>query len=205
MESKEIARKRIVSLIQSVGWTEEQVEKRFGLRKHSVAEWKQGTLATYMNKLPEIADAFDVSVDWLLGRDSYTNTIPRITVIGRIQAGYPIESYDGEFGSVYLPNNVSPNADLFALEVVGDSMMPIVMEGDIIICERTEPNRANGKICVVTIDGESTLKKLKADSSGVTLIPLNPLYKEIHYTKHEVITKDFKVNGVVIESIRKFE
>lgn len=204
MDSKEVARTRILSLIQSAGWTEEQTERRFGLRKHTVAEWKQGEVSTYMNKLPQIADEFDVSIDWLLGRDTHVRPTPIISIIGRIQAGYPIESYEGEFGEIYLPNDVSPSADVFALEVVGDSMMPIVMEGDIIICERTDVSRVNGKICVVTVDGESTLKKLKIDSTGVTLIPLNPMYKEIHYSKPEARSKNFKVDGVLIESIRKF-
>ena len=204
MDSKEVARKRILSLIQSAGWTEEQTERTFGLRKHTVAEWKQGEVATYMNKLPQIADEFDVSIDWLLGGDTHVRPTPIIRIIGRIQAGYPIESYEGEFGEIYLPNDISPSADVFALEVVGDSMMPIVMEGDIIICERTDVNRVNGKICVVTVDGESTLKKLKIDNTGITLIPLNPMYKEIHYSKAEVRSKNFKVDGVLIESIRKF-
>ena len=123
--------------------------------------------------------------------------------MGRIQAGYPIESYEGHFGEIYLPHDVSPNADLFALEIVGDSMMPVFMEGDIIICEKIH-NNYNGKFCVITVDGESTLKKLKVDSSGVTLIPLNPLYKEIHYSKMDTVKKNFRVDGVVIESIRKF-
>ena len=204
MESKEIARKRIADLIQSTGLTNEQADKKFGLRKNTVAEWKSGALSTYMNKLPEIADEFDVSVDWLLGRVSHARPTPIISIVGRIQAGYPIESYEGQFGEIYLPNDINPSADVFALEVVGDSMMPIVMEGDVIICERTDIIRANGKICVITVDNESTLKKLKIDSTGVTLIPLNPMYKEIHYTKPEAKAKNFTVNGVLIESIRKF-
>ena len=203
MGSKEIARKRIVSLIEETYETYKEFEDSLGLKRNTVTEWKRG-VSTFLEILPEIADALGVTTDYLLGHKSAekNKTVP---VIGRIQAGYPIESYEGTYGEIRILDDEKPNTELFALEVVGDSMMPIVMEGDIIICERTEPNRANGKICVVTIDGESTLKKLKADSSGVTLIPLNPLYKEIHYTKHEVITKDFKVNGVVIESIRKFE
>lgn len=205
MDSKEKARMNIISSIEDQYDSFREFEKEMDLKPATVTEWKRGRSSTFMDMLPEIADELGVSVDLLLGRKVKPQGLVSVPIIGRIQAGYPIESYEGTFGEIRIPDDEKPNTELFALEVVGDSMMPIVMEGDIIICERTEPNRANGKICVVTIDGESTLKKLKADSSGVTLIPLNPLYKEIHYTKHEVITKDFKVNGVVIESIRKFE
>lgn len=205
MDSKEKARMHIISSIEDQYDSFREFEKEMDLKPATVTEWKRGRSSTFMDMLPEIADELGVSVDLLLGRKVKPQGLVSVPIIGRIQAGYPIESYEGTYGEIRIPDDEKPNTELFALEVVGDSMMPIVMEGDIIICERIEPNRANGKICVVTIDGESTLKKLKADSSGVTLIPLNPLYKEIHYTKHEVITKDFKVNGVVIESIRKFE
>ena len=204
MDSKEVARKRIADLLQSRGLTNEQADRLFGLRKNSVAEWKSGTLSTYMAKLPEIADEFDVSIDWLLGREPHVRPTPIITIMGRIQAGYPIESYEGNFGEIVLPNDINPSSEVFALEVVGDSMLPLVMDGDIIICEKAELSRANGKICVITVDGESTLKKLKVDSTGVTLIPLNPMYREVHYTKLEARSKNLTVDGVLIESIRKF-
>lgn len=201
MDSKEIVRQRVLSLIDSYEESDISFESRMNLRFHTVAEWRQGKGKTYMNYLSEIADEYGVSIDWLFGRRD--KDAPKVPVIGRIQAGYPIESYEGNFGSIILPNDVSPNADVFALEIVGDSMMPIFMERDIIICEKIH-NNYNGKFCVITIDGESTLKKLKVDSSGVTLVPLNPLYKEIHYTKQEITEKDIRVDGAVIESIRKF-
>ena len=203
MVSKEIARNRIIEHIESHYDSYKQFENALGLKSATVTEWKRG-VSTFMDILPEIAEEFGVSTDYLLGHEKKYAKNNRVQILGRIQAGYPIESYEGHFGEIYLPHDVSPNADLFALEIVGDSMMPLFMEGDVIVCERIDPQRANGKFCVITVDGESTLKKLKVDSSGVTLIPLNPLYKEIHYSKMDTVKKDFRVDGVVIESIRKF-
>ena len=93
--------------------------------------------------------------------------------------------------------------NLFALKVVGDSMMPVVMEGDIIICDKNV-SAADNKICAVTIDGESTLKRVKIDSAGVTLLPTNPLYKEIHLSKQKAEQMNFHIDGVLIQMVRNF-
>lgn len=203
MKSKELARDRILGLIEDRYESYKEFESAMDLKPTTVTEWKRGRSFTFMDILPEIAEEFGVSTDYLLGHEKKYAKNNRVQIMGRIQAGNPIESYEGDFGTIILPNDVSPSADVFALEIVGDSMMPIFMEGDIIICEKIH-NNYNGKFCVITIDGESTLKKLKVDSSGVTLVPLNPLYKEIHYTKQEITEKDIRVDGAVIESIRKF-
>lgn len=203
MVSKEIARKRIIDHIETYYDSFKQFEDNLGLKRNTVTEWKRG-VSTFMEMLPEIADEFGVSTDYLLGHEKKKTGKSSVPIIGRIQAGCPIESYEGHYGTIVLPNDVNPSADLYALEVVGDSMMPIFMEGDIVVCERIDPGKASGKFCVISIDNESTLKKLRIDSEGVTLIPLNPLYKEIHYSKKEMIGKDFRIDGVVIEMVRKF-
>ena len=39
-----------------------------GYSKNAYSEWKSGVTKSYMNKIDSIADYFDVSVDYLLGR-----------------------------------------------------------------------------------------------------------------------------------------
>ena len=205
MDTKEIARKRILALIDSNEPSDICFEAKMKLRAHTVAEWRQGTLKTYMNYLPQIAKEYKVSTDWLLGVET-EEAVPSfisVPIIGSIRAGYPVESYDVENGYVKIPAEMKPAGKLFALEVIGDSMMPLVMDGDKIVCSKNI-NKANGRICVVTVEGESTLKKIKADNAGITLIPLNPIYKEIHYSPEEAKEKGLSIDGVLVQMIRTF-
>jgi transcriptional regulator with XRE-family HTH domain len=42
--------------------------KDLGYSKNAFSEWKSGFTKSYMSKIDEIADYFDVSIDYLLGR-----------------------------------------------------------------------------------------------------------------------------------------
>ena len=206
MESKEIARMRVLSLIDNREPAGIVAEAKFHLRPNSVAEWRAKRSNTFMNILPEIAKEYGVTTDWLLGVEAEEEvpTFIEVPIIGRIRAGYPLETFQVDNGSVKIPADYKPSGECFALEVVGDSMMPLVLEGDIIVCEKMLPAKANGRICVITVDGESTLKRIRIESDGVTLLPINPMYKEMRYSKLECTKKNLHIDGVVVQMIRKF-
>ena len=179
-----------------------------GVSRQAVINWKKGAVPK-IDKIQKIAEYFEVPISYF-GYSFYeelqqTKHSREVSIVGKIQAGYPIESYEDRYGTLYLPHDVGPNAKVFALEVVGDSMIPLVMEGDIIICQKGL--MADGRICVVTVDNESTLKKVRLESNGkgITLIPINPMYKEIHYSAHEAIEKNLTIDGVLIQMVRNFK
>ena len=182
-----------------------------GVSENSVKKWKKGSVPAY-DKVAKIAEYFEVPIEYFyqdIAKKNY-GTINKILdhgssipIVGRIQAGYPVESFDDIEGYVSIPTGLQYSDDLFALRVVGDSMMPLVMDGDIIICNRNIQN-VNNKICAVTFDNESTLKRVRIDSSGVTLIPTNPMYKEIHFSPRKAEEKNFHVDGVLVQMIRNF-
>ena len=205
MDSKEIARQRIVGWIESFYDSYKEFEEELELKPATVTDWKRGRSNTFMSMLPEIAEELGTTTDYLLGHEKNAYEIMSIPIVGRIQAGYPIQSFEDEYGYVRVPSNeYSALSVYFALEVVGDSMMPIIMEGDIIICEKPYSKQIKDKICAVTIDNESTLKRVRMDKNGITLTPTNPMYKEIYLTTSEAEEKGFRVDGVLVQMIRKF-
>ena len=182
-----------------------------GVSENSVKKWKKGSVPAY-DKVAKIAEYFEVPIEYFyqdIAKKNYGtinkifNHGSNIPIVGRIQAGYPVESFDDIEGYVSVPTGVTYSEDLFALTVVGDSMMPLVMDGDIIICNKNVQN-VNNKICAVTVDGESTLKRIRVDSSGVTLIPTNPMYNEIRFSNKDAEEKNFHVDGVLVQMIRNF-
>ena len=197
-------RERIISLIEDNEDSYKEFERKFDLKPGTVSEWKRGRMFNYLDYLVEIADEYQTTTDWLLGRvDDDTPDFKYVFIIGSIRAGYPVESFENNFDYVKIPTEVSPNGQLYALKVIGDSMMPIVIDGDTIILDKNK-DKVNGKICAVTIDNESTLKRVKMDSTGITLIPTNPMYPEMHYSKRIAEEKGFHIDGVLVQMIRNF-
>lgn len=177
-----------------------ELARAIGVSRQAIMGWKDGAKPSIDNVL-KTAEYFGVDPEIFGISNPYkTITTKRIPIIGSIQAGYPVQSFEVSQG--YVTTDLQSES-LYALRVIGDSMMPIVMEGDIIICDKSHSN-PNGKICVVTVDGESTLKKVKRDSTGITLVPTNPMYRELHYSPKQCEEKDLRIDGVLVEMIRKF-
>ena len=124
-----------------------------------------------------------------------------IPVISWVQAGAFAEAIDlwpvgvsGEGDPVFTDKKVSPNA--FGLRVMGDSMEPRYIKGDVIIIDPSIKCECGDK-CVVSLNGETTFKIFKEFEDEIRLIPLNPKYP------HRVIPKnskvDFRVIGKVVD------
>jgi phage repressor protein C with HTH and peptisase S24 domain len=65
--------------------------------------------------------------------------------------------------------------NVFALEVAGDSMMPLYRDGDTIIVARDAPCRRGDRVVVKTSDGEVMAKVLQRKTARtVDLLSLNP-------------------------------
>lgn len=126
-----------------------------------------------------------------------TGSIP---LLGRIAAGFPIEAIaQQESLNLHELMTSQARADMFALEVKGDSMIEEgILHGDLVLCEsRVAAN--DGEIVVALIDNqEATLKRIKIQTNGnVVLTPANAALKPMIYEAHRV-----RVQGVFVGLIR---
>lgn len=71
-----------------------------------------------------------------------------------------------------------PEAATMAVRISGDSMMPLLNDGQIVYV-RQQQELANGEIGIFVLNGEAFCKKLDSESGGVRLISLNPKYQPI--------------------------
>lgn len=68
---------RIDGLLQEKNINKTKFLSDLGYSKNAYSEWKKGITQSYMNKIDKIADYFNVSTDYLLGRtDDPAFTIP---------------------------------------------------------------------------------------------------------------------------------
>ena len=117
-----------------------------------------------------------------------------------IHAGFPSPATDYMTQAIDLNKElVKHPAATFYGRVVGDSMVDAgVDEGDILVIDRALEAK-DGDMAVCFVDGEFTLKYLKMENDGITLVPANPKYPQIRITEGV----DFKMWGVVTYIIKK--
>jgi len=112
-----------------------------------------------------------------------------IPILGAIAAGGLVEPYTDTVERLEF-NGLLPQAECFALRVMGDSMIEdLIGEGDIVILRPvSEPKRLkNGTIVAARVVGEgTTLKHFYRQGGQVTLQPGNSRYPPIQVPATEV-------------------
>lgn len=97
--------------------------------------------------------------------------------------------------------------DTFAVDVAGDSMLPTIMEGDLILVDpRCNDVDLKNEICVVTYEGAEYVKRITFNEKFITLMSDNQdkeTYPPIMVLRDE--NTDFKCHGVVIEVRRRLK
>ncbi len=106
---------------------------------------------------------------------------PSIPVIGYAQAGddgffddagYPVGA---GWDEVTLPNFHPHEQPTYALEISGDSMLPLYREGDIIVVSPASDLRRGDRVVLKTIGGEVMAKELiRSTNTRIELKSLNP-------------------------------
>lgn len=123
----------------------------------------------------------------------------KVSILGYICAGIPIDAITEIVGDYFITEEKAKTGKFFALKVKGDSMFPYILEDDIVLF-RQQNNCENGQICAVMVNGDdATIKIVKKDDTGITLIPYNPTYPKIHYSNEEIIKKPVIIAGVFEE------
>jgi len=160
--------------------------------------WERGASQPDNNLLQALADYFHVTTDYLLGRDRPSKGV-KIPVLGRVQAGIPIEAVEDVIDYEEITPEMAAQGEYFALQIRGDSMAPRIREGDVVIV-RKQSAVENGDVAVVLVNGEdATVKRFFQTEQGVKLLSSNPAYEPLFYTASEVKSLPVVVIGKVVE------
>ncbi|WP_322622144.1 S24 family peptidase [Aedoeadaptatus coxii] len=124
----------------------------------------------------------------------------KIPVVGKIPAGVPVEAIEDIVDYIDIPEDwTKGNAEFIGLEVKGDSMYPVMLDGDRVVI-RVQPTAETGDICACYVNGyDATLKRIALTSNSITLKPENPSYPPETYTHPGEVT----IVGKVVEIRRK--
>ncbi len=156
-------------------------------------------------KLPENASANDIFNSFTPsvikgGLDNTKQNSSKVSVLGSIAAGTPIEAIQQEVDKVALPEDLKNNGEHFGLKIKGDSMIDAgINDGDTVIIKKTS-NADNGEIAVVLIDDqEATLKKIRKKGKTIALEAANKSYDTKIYAANRI-----KIQGKLVSLYRNF-
>ncbi|MBM3607968.1 MAG: helix-turn-helix transcriptional regulator [Alphaproteobacteria bacterium] len=194
-------------------WTAiDALASRYGLTPSALAK-KAGLDATTFNKskrktgegrprwpstesIAKILQATGASLDEFMQLVMAVEGVPkagqkRVPLIGMAQAGSGGYFDDGGFptGSgwdeITFPNVVDENA--YALEIAGDSMLPVFRDGDIVIVSPAAPVRRGDRVVVKTRKGEVLAKELRRHTARtIDLKSLNADHEDRQFDENEI-------------------
>ena len=201
-----------------LGITQKEVADFVGVSEATVSRWESGHIDNMRrDRIAALSKILRMSPLAIMGIDDdlssrLPNMVPidartfRVPIVGRVAAGRPIVVDEEIIGYEYIDNKYSKDGhEYFGLRIVGKSMEPTIMDGDIVIVRR-QNYVESGEIAIVLIDGEeATAKEVKESADGITLIGHNAaVYTPHFYSAQEVKNLPVQIIGRVVQSIRKF-
>lgn len=202
-------------LIQNSGITVYKISKDTGISESLMSQWKSGRQLPKYDSLNILADYFNVSGDYLLGRTDNPNVNTKNNVMEKtspeaenkpqkqpkkpiiklpiypqpVSAGTGLDLFDADPEWIAAEKNKKTNEADFIVIVSGDSMLPKFHDGDLVLIKQT-PSVQEGEIGIFSVDNESYIKKMGVGE----LISLNPNYDNIPLNEWN----DIKCFGLVI-------
>jgi len=182
------------------------LSKKVDVAMRTLQRWEKGDQVPDSNYLMRLAKYTGVRPEWLLtgegelypSRPSHTNIIPfrkdqlvknvllmDIPLLASVPAGKTNAMYYPDFAERYVTVDNVRDQNAFALIVKGNSMSPKIEDGDIVVISPREEAR-NGDICVVRVNDEDVLKKIKIEEQHVHLIPLNTNFEPLTVRKRDI-------------------
>lgn len=187
------------------------------MNKSDLSQYVSGKNEPGQDKLFVLGNALNVNEAWLMGYDvpcgrnvankggvATNKKGVTINVLGRVAAGIPIDAITDIIDTEEITEEMARAGEYFGLKVRGDSMIPNICDGDVVIV-RQQDDAESGDIVIATINGnEATCKRLRKHSDGIELISINPSYSPMDFSNEEIQNKPVKIIGKVVELRRKF-
>lgn len=212
--NKQVMAQNIKMYMEDKGISRKEFCKRLGFAYSTVTDWLNAEKYPRIDKIEMMATFFGVSKADLVEPHTATHSPAkppapsqqprdkgiRIPVLGRVVAGIPIEAIEEVIDWEEIPQRLAASGKFFALRVCGHSMEPRILEGDVVIVRQQE-DVDSGDIAIVLVNGdEATVKRVKKQEDGITLIATNTSVYEPHfYSNQEIRDLPVRILGKVVE------
>ncbi len=208
IDQKKIFSKNLNYFLSQMNKTQKEVADAISVSPQTFNTWCQGIALPRMGKVQKLADYFHIEKSDLI--DERNETISKtkrqgiaINIYGRVAAGIPIEMIEDIVDTEEISEDMAKTGEYFGLIIKGNSMLPNICDGDIVII-RCQEDAENGDTVIATVNGnDATCKRLRKYKDGIELISNNPSYDPMYFSNQDVAEKPVKILGKVVELRRK--
>ncbi|HSQ75754.1 MAG TPA: XRE family transcriptional regulator, partial [Bacteroidota bacterium] len=151
-----------------------------GVVARTLQRWEKGEQVPDGVSITRLAKATGVQASWLLTGDGDMYAVPSrpenmyvlpgssrrrnrlvdLPLISAVPAGRVATLFHPDYAEDYVTVDDIKDPQAFALKVKGNSMATRIEDGDVVVVSPQQEARS-GDVCVVRVNGEDTLKKVK--------------------------------------------
>lgn len=193
------------ALCTKAGKSPAAVARDLGLSSATTSQWKNRGSTPSAKTLSKISEYFGVTTDSLLGGGRVTHERgKRIGVLSSVGAGIPMEAvdvFDQDDPEAWeeISADLANTGEFFALRIKGDSMLPRIRRGDIVIVRKQE-SVEEGECAIVLVNGnEGVCKRVHYRDDGIALLSNNEEYLPIVFSKQQIRDMPVRIVGKVEE------
>lgn len=178
------------------------VSRDLGIPYSTLTDWYNGNIYPRIDKIQLLANYFGIQKSDLVENNSNINK--NIPILGTVKAGYDWLAEENVIGYIIDRDTIKDYEkninEYFALKVTGDSMLPLLSDGDLVIVH-DQDDVESGQTAVVLINGEeATVKKVIKTNEGIELHAMNPYYPVKKFTFDDMKNIPIKIIGRVKEA-----
>ncbi|MGI2025289.1 S24 family peptidase [Shewanella glacialipiscicola] len=191
--------KRIKEMRVYKGYTQKSLAKKLLVTPMAISQWETDKTEPKGANLRALCLLFDVSLEWLMtGKNKMSVNVN--DNCGSVSVPYfdNQELTSGHKNSHFVIDEKMLNgiviSNAVCVEVVGDSMEPLLPDGSIVIIDKSDAFIKDGKFYLIKQGVRYSVKILSYTSTGIRIKSFNSDYKDEVYTfqefsKFEVIGK----------------
>lgn len=208
---------RICELRKKNGYTQKRLAEVMQIDQSAISYWESGRAFPDTQKQITLANLFQVSIDYMLGRDvpegipptyygstsqpAEKSSTKKINVYAYIQSMETIES-SPLVEQIDIPSDWE--GEYFGIIMKGDSMSPRYLDGDTVIIKQQNKCEPGQDALIFVGTQQGSLKKVLLDYTGsLTLKSINQAYRTSFFSEREVKTLPVKITGIAVELRRK--
>jgi len=200
------------------GMSARQMASKCGISSPAMLRYLKGEAQPNIDSLIKISHAFNISSDWLIGSSNVSLENARI-LSDSDYVSIPLYSAEASAGcGCFIHDDAIVGEHLIladdlkhlgmkedeacAIKARGDSMLPTLMDGDLLVVDTREQLGVYDGVYAISLDNQLLVKRLRYDigSQGYQIISDNPDHDNFLLPKEEL--SRLRINGRVRQVVK---
>lgn len=210
---------RLYEVLKKLRLTQAGLAEQLGISTVVVNRYFRDKTTPSTDFLNKLAVNYNININWLLNGDGtmfysgdedirtiHESEYYNLPIISAVSCGslQEIESAEAVDSVLVRKRDLPGSVDnYFAFFAQGQSMHPYISHGDVVVVKQDNNwQSADGRVCVVNVEGEVTLKKISMFKNGreVLLSPYNTEFSPILLSEERL--EKSRLVGVALMAVR---